>query len=69
MNNSILIQLPKYLDGLGNLSVIEEMKDIPFNIERAPRGESCGGHVYKRKYIIFTTFMVAWSEGRMLIES
>lgn len=48
-----IIDLPKYVDPRGNLSVIEEMKDIPFTIERAywiydvPGGESRGGHAYK----------------------
>lgn len=47
------IQLPKFLDARGNLSVIEEFKDIPFKIERAywiydvPGGEHRGGHAYK----------------------
>lgn len=53
MNKSQIIQLPKYLDARGNLSVIEEFKDIPFKIERAywiydvPGGEHRGGHAYK----------------------
>lgn len=48
-----IIQLPKYLDARGNLSVIEEMKEIPFKIERTywiydvPGGETRGGHAYK----------------------
>lgn len=29
-----IIQLPKISDPRGNLSVIEELKDIPFKIER-----------------------------------
>ncbi len=47
-----IIQLTKHLDNRGNLSVIEEEKDIPFNIERAywiydvPGGESRDGHGY-----------------------
>ena len=47
------IELPKFLDARGNLSVIEEMKDIPFKIERTywiydvPGGEHRGGHAYK----------------------
>lgn len=54
MNNNIqLIQLPKILDKRGNLSVIEELKNIPFKIERTywiydvPGGEVRGGHAYK----------------------
>lgn len=48
-----LVELPKYLDARGNLSVIEEFKDIPFKIERTywiydvPGGEARGGHAYK----------------------
>ena len=47
------VQLPKFLDERGNLSVIEEMKDIPFTIQRShwiydvPGGEMRGGHAYK----------------------
>ena len=50
--NSEFIQLPKFLDERGNLSVIEELKDIPFKVERAywiydvPEGEHRGGHAY-----------------------
>jgi oxalate decarboxylase/phosphoglucose isomerase-like protein (cupin superfamily) len=48
-----MIQLSKITDPRGNLSVIEELKDIPFKIERTywiydvPGGESRGGHAYK----------------------
>ena len=48
-----MIQLPKITDPRGNLSVIEELKDIPFEIERTywiydvPGGECRGGHAYK----------------------
>lgn len=48
-----IIELPKFTDPRGNLSVIEEYKDIPFMIERAywiydvPGGEKRGGHAYK----------------------
>lgn len=47
------ILLPKFLDERGNLSVIEEMKEIPFKIERTywiydvPGGEARGGHAYR----------------------
>ncbi len=49
-----IIQLPKFLDARGNLSVIEEFKDIPFQIQRShwiydvPGGEVRGGHAYKK---------------------
>lgn len=44
-----IIELPKILDKRGNLSIIEEFKNIPFKIERTywiydvPGGESRGG--------------------------
>lgn len=48
-----IIDLQKHLDARGNLSVIEQYKDIPFKIERTywiydvPGGEKRGGHAYK----------------------
>ena len=48
-----IIDLPKILDRRGNLSIIEEFKNIPFKIERTywiydvPGGEIRGGHAYK----------------------
>ncbi len=53
MNKAKIIELPRYFDVRGNLSVIEEYKQIPFKIERAywiydvPGGEKRGGHAYK----------------------
>lgn len=53
MEHARIIQLPKILDPRGNLSVIEEFKEIPFKIERVywiydvPGGETRGGHAYK----------------------
>ena len=53
MEKPAIINLPKILDARGNLSVIEEIKNIPFKIERAywiydvPGGEKRGGHAYK----------------------
>lgn len=49
-----IIQLTKITDPRGNLSVIEELKDIPFKIERTywiydvPGGESRGGHAFRQ---------------------
>lgn len=63
MTKPQIIQLPRYLDTRGNLSVIEEMKEIPFKIERAywiydvPGGEHRGGHAYKENQ----EFIVAMS--------
>ena len=53
MNEPKIIKLTKHFDPRGNLSVIEELKDIPFKIERTywiydvPGGEVRGGHAYK----------------------
>lgn len=53
MTEPKIVKLPKISDPRGNLSVIEEFKDIPFKIERTywiydvPGGESRGGHAYK----------------------
>jgi len=53
MEEPKIIKLPKISDPRGNLSVIEELKDIPFKIERTywiydvPGGEKRGGHAYK----------------------
>lgn len=47
------IQLPKILDKRGNLTFIESLKHIPFEIQRVfwiydvPGGETRGGHAYK----------------------
>ena len=54
LNGAKIITLPKSLDKRGNLSVIEEIKNIPFKIKRTywiydvPGGEVRGGHAYKR---------------------
>lgn len=53
MNTPKLLELQRFLDNRGNLSVIEEYKDIPFKIERlywiydVPGGETRGGHAYR----------------------
>ena len=53
MEEPRIIELPKISDPRGNLSVIEEFKEIPFKIERTywiydvPGGEKRGGHAYK----------------------
>lgn len=63
MKSPQLIQLPKISDPRGNLSVIEDCKDIPFKIERAywiydvPGGEARGGHAYRENQ----EFIVAMS--------
>ena len=63
MERATIINLPKFIDTRGNLSVIEEMKDIPFKVERAywiydvPGGEHRGGHAYRENQ----EFIVAMS--------
>jgi dTDP-4-dehydrorhamnose 3,5-epimerase-like enzyme len=53
MNTPEIVQLPKILDRRGNLSIIEQFKNIPFKIERTywiydvPGGEARGGHAYR----------------------
>ena len=53
LNNVKIIKLPKFLDVRGNLSVIEELTNIPFKIKRVywiydvPGGMKRGGHAYK----------------------
>lgn len=53
LSKAKIIELPKFLDERGNLSVIEEFKNIPFKIERTywiydvPGGEKRGGHAYR----------------------
>ncbi len=49
-----LIDLPKITDPRGNLTVAEQLKNVPFEIARVywtydvPAGESRGGHAHKR---------------------
>jgi len=53
MNEAKIIQLPKILDRRGNLSVIEEEQQVPFQIKRTfwiydvPGDSQRGGHAYK----------------------
>ena len=48
-----IIDLPKFLDVRGNLSFVENFKQIPFEIKRTywlydvPGGECRGGHAYR----------------------
>lgn len=48
-----IINLPRFLDDRGNLSIIEEHINIPFKIKRTywiydvPGGERRGGHAYQ----------------------
>lgn len=48
-----LIELPRFLDSRGNLSFVEQLNHIPFEIKRTywiydvPGGEDRGGHAFK----------------------
>ena len=63
MEQPRIIDLPKIGDKRGNLSLVEEFKQIPFKIERTywiydvPGGEKRGGHAYYEN----TEFIVALS--------
>lgn len=53
LNKAKIIELPRFLDARGNLSFIEQLNHIPFQIKRTywiydvPGGESRGGHAYR----------------------
>ena len=55
LSTAKLINLPKFEDPRGNLSFIEEEKQIPFKIERTywiydvPGGQVRGGHAFKEQ--------------------
>jgi len=58
-----LIKLPRFLDSRGNLSFVEQLNHIPFEIKRTywvydvPGGEARGGHAFRQNQ----EFMVALS--------
>ena len=58
-----LVELPRFLDARGNLSFVEQMNHIPFEIKRTywiydvPGGEARGGHAFRQNQ----EFMVALS--------
>lgn len=49
-----IIDLPKFLDARGNLSFVEQLNHIPFEIKRTywiydvPGGEDRGGHAFRQ---------------------
>lgn len=53
MNTPHIINLPRFLDARGNLSFVEQMNHIPFEIKRTywiydvPGGEDRGSHAFK----------------------
>ena len=74
-NQARIIDLPKILDRRGNLSIIEEMKNIPFEIKRSfwiydvPGGEIRGGHAFRetQEFIVALSgsFDVVIDDGRI----
>lgn len=69
-----IIELPKIYDPRGNLTVAEQMNNIPFEVKRVywtydvPSGESRGGHAHKEcvEFIIAVSgsFTVSLDDGR-----
>ncbi len=53
-----VVQLPKFLDERGNLSVLESQKQVPFNFKRCywiydvPGGELRGSHAFRNQHEI-----------------
>lgn len=70
-----IINLQKIHDPRGNLTVAEQLKDVPFSIKRAywvydvPAGESRGGHAHKAlsQLLIATSgsFTVTLDNGKL----
>lgn len=54
INDVKLVELPRFLDARGNLSFVEQLNHIPFEIKRTywiydvPGGEARGGHAFKQ---------------------
>lgn len=69
-----IIDLPKILDPRGNLTVVEQTRNVPFDVRRVywvydvPSGEWRGGHAHKqcREFIIAVSgsFDVILDNGR-----
>lgn len=55
MDKAAIIELKRIYDHRGNLSVVEQFKDLPFEIKRVywvydvPGGEGRGGHAHKEQ--------------------
>lgn len=74
-NQPQILDLPKILDRRGNLSVIEEMNNIPFEIKRCfwiydvPGGEIRGSHAYRetQEFIVALSgsFDVVLDDGKV----
>ncbi len=54
INDVRLVELPRFLDARGNLSFVEQLNHIPFEIKRTywiydvPGGEARGGHAFRQ---------------------
>lgn len=69
-----IITLPKIVDPRGNLTVAEQLKDIPFEVRRVywtydvPSGEHRGGHAHKQchEFIVAVSgsFTVTLDDGK-----
>ena len=69
-----IIGLPKIYDPRGNLTVVEQMKNVPFEVKRVywtydvPAGERRGGHAHKEcvEFIIAVSgsFTVTLDDGK-----
>ena len=74
MEKPHIIDLTRIYDHRGNLSVVEQFKDIPFEIKRVywlydvPAGENRGGHAHKNlfQFIVAAngSFYVNLTDGR-----
>lgn len=74
-----IIDLPKIVDPRGNLTVAEQMKNVPFDIARVywtydiPSGERRGGHAHRscEEVIVAVSgsFDVVLNDGRGHLES
>jgi hypothetical protein len=69
-----IIDLPKIIDPRGNLTVAEQLKNVPFEVKRVywvydvPSGECRGGHAHKqcREFIVAVSgsFTVTLNDGK-----
>lgn len=74
INDCCIIDLRKISDPRGNLTVIEENQDVPFDIKRVyylydvPGGESRGAHAHKALYQLIIaasgSFTVTLDDGK-----
>lgn len=70
-----VIELDKHHDVKGNISVVENSKTIPFNVQRVyylydiPGGESRGGHAHKELFQLLIaasgSFSVTLDDGKV----